>query len=46
MYFILISGLKYERENEEDMKDKLDFQAPPPEHYPPGGKCVSRGRGY
>ncbi|KAH9491870.1 Dynein assembly factor 5, axonemal [Bulinus truncatus] len=28
-------GLKYEVENEEDFKDKLDFQAPPPSHYPP-----------
>ncbi|XP_005100812.1 dynein assembly factor 5, axonemal [Aplysia californica] len=29
-------GLKYERENEDDFKDKLDFQALPPKHYPPG----------
>ncbi|KAK0056558.1 dynein assembly factor 5 axonemal [Biomphalaria pfeifferi] len=28
-------GLKYERENEEDLKDKIDFQALPPSHYPP-----------
>lgn len=28
-------GLKFERENEEDLKDKLDFVAPQPAHYPP-----------
>ncbi|CAL1545836.1 unnamed protein product [Lymnaea stagnalis] len=30
------AGLKYERENEDDLKDKLDFQAPAPCHYPAG----------
>ncbi|XP_067671064.1 dynein axonemal assembly factor 5-like [Haliotis asinina] len=28
-------GMKYERENEEEMKDKIDFAAPNPSHYPP-----------
>ncbi|GFO25560.1 dynein assembly factor 5, axonemal-like [Plakobranchus ocellatus] len=28
-------GLKYERENEDDLKDKLDFVSPQPGHYPP-----------
>ncbi|RUS89825.1 hypothetical protein EGW08_002437 [Elysia chlorotica] len=28
-------GLKYERENEDDLKDKLDFVSPQPAHYPP-----------
>ncbi|KAK3090687.1 hypothetical protein FSP39_013747 [Pinctada imbricata] len=28
-------GLKYEKENEEELKDKLDFAKPAPAHYPP-----------
>ncbi|PVD38342.1 hypothetical protein C0Q70_00954 [Pomacea canaliculata] len=28
-------GIKYEQENEDDFKDKQDFVAPPPSHYPP-----------
>ncbi|XP_074649053.1 dynein axonemal assembly factor 5-like [Tubulanus polymorphus] len=28
-------GLKYEEENEDDLKDKQDFMKPPPAHYPP-----------
>ena len=34
-----VPGLKYERENEDDLKDKLDFVAPAPQHYPDGGEC-------
>lgn len=30
------AGLKFEQENEEDLKDKLNFPKPPPEHYPKG----------
>ena len=29
-------GVKYERENENDLKDKMDFIKPDPEHYPLG----------
>ncbi|XP_006167960.2 dynein assembly factor 5, axonemal [Tupaia chinensis] len=28
-------GLQWQKENEEDLKDKLDFASPPPAHYPP-----------
>ncbi|XP_042542621.1 dynein axonemal assembly factor 5 isoform X2 [Dipodomys spectabilis] len=28
-------GLQWQKENEEDLKDKLDFASPPPTHYPP-----------
>lgn len=31
-------GLQWEKENEEDLKDKMDFSVSPP-HYPKGGKC-------
>lgn len=31
-----VSGLKYQGENEEDLKDKQDFMKPDPDHYPPG----------
>ncbi|KAM6155395.1 dynein axonemal assembly factor 5 [Rhynchocyon petersi] len=27
-------GLQWQKENEEDLKDKLDFAVPPPAHYP------------
>ncbi|XP_003416624.2 dynein axonemal assembly factor 5 [Loxodonta africana] len=27
-------GLQWQKENEEDLKDKLDFATPPPPHYP------------
>ena len=30
-----ISGLKYEDENENDLKDKQDFVKSDPENYPP-----------
>ncbi|XP_073504143.1 dynein axonemal assembly factor 5 [Phyllobates terribilis] len=29
-------GLQWEKENEDDLKDKMDFSAPCPTHYPPG----------
>ncbi|XP_038618727.1 LOW QUALITY PROTEIN: dynein assembly factor 5, axonemal [Tachyglossus aculeatus] len=29
-------GLQWQKENEDDLKDKLDFAAPPPSHYPEG----------
>ncbi|XP_067946084.1 dynein axonemal assembly factor 5-like isoform X2 [Watersipora subatra] len=29
-------GIRYLRENENDLKEKEDFEAPQPEHYPPG----------
>ncbi|XP_021571179.1 dynein assembly factor 5, axonemal, partial [Carlito syrichta] len=28
------AGLQWQKENEEDLKDKLDFACPPPPHYP------------
>ena len=38
-YFSMgLAGIKYEQENEDDFKDKQDFVAPPPQHYPPGGE--------
>jgi len=30
-------GLQWEKENEEDLKDKMDFSVPP-SHYPKGGE--------
>jgi len=30
------AGLKYERENEQDLKDQLNYPKPPPDHYPKG----------
>lgn len=32
-------GLKWQEENEADLKDKLDFASPPPPHYPEHGEC-------
>lgn len=32
-----LAGIKYEQENEDDFKDKQDFVAPAPQHYPPNG---------
>jgi len=32
------TGLKYASENENDLKDKMDFVQSDPDHYPPGGK--------
>ena len=32
-------GLQWQRENEEDLKDKLDFATPPPAHHPSPGEC-------
>ncbi|KAM9096465.1 dynein assembly factor 5, axonemal [Sarcophilus harrisii] len=29
-------GLQWQKENEDDLKDKLDFASPPPFHYPKG----------
>jgi len=29
--------LKYASENENDLKDKMDFVEPDPLHFPPGG---------
>ena len=34
---IVFSGIRYLRENENDLKEKEDFEAPQPHHYPPGG---------
>ncbi|XP_058141656.1 dynein axonemal assembly factor 5 [Dasypus novemcinctus] len=28
-------GMQWQKENEEELKDKLDFASPPPPHYPP-----------
>lgn len=36
----IISGLKYEKENEDDLKDKQDFEKEAPSHYPPNGKST------
>lgn len=37
-------GLQWEKENEDDIKDKLDFYAVPP-HYPKGGEyCKEPGK--
>ncbi|XP_076458968.1 dynein axonemal assembly factor 5-like [Babylonia areolata] len=36
-------GLKYEQENENDFKDKQDFVAPHPEHYPPNKERPNLG---
>ncbi|XP_014839107.1 PREDICTED: dynein assembly factor 5, axonemal [Poecilia mexicana] len=30
------AGLQWEKENEDDIKDKMDFLLSPPPHYPPG----------
>ncbi|XP_077172345.1 dynein axonemal assembly factor 5-like [Paroedura picta] len=35
-------GLQWEKENEEDIKDKLDFYSTPP-YYPPGGEYRQDG---
>ena len=35
---IFLLGLKYEGENEDDLKDKQDFVKPDPEHYPSTGE--------
>ncbi|XP_069124070.1 dynein axonemal assembly factor 5-like [Argopecten irradians] len=29
------TGMKYEKENEEELKDKIDFEKETPQHYPP-----------
>ncbi|XP_063284965.1 dynein axonemal assembly factor 5 [Pelobates fuscus] len=36
-------GLQWEKENEDDLKDKLDFSALPPSHYPAGVKRPGLG---
>lgn len=33
-------GLQWEKENEEDLKDKMDFSVSP-SHYPKGGECCT-----
>ena len=38
----LILGLKYEGENEKDLKDQQDFARPDLEHYPKDGKGYSQ----
>lgn len=35
-------GLQWQRENEDDLKDKLDFASPPPAHHPSPGECSPR----
>ena len=35
-------GLQWQRENEDDLKDKLDFATPPPAHHPSPGECSRR----
>ena len=37
-YFFL-PGLKYENENEQELKDKMDFPKQEYTHYPAGGEC-------
>lgn len=37
-------GLQWQTENEEDLKDKLDFASPPPAHHPSPGECLPRPR--
>lgn len=32
------AGAQWEKENEEDIKDKMDFLLTPPPFYPPGGQ--------
>jgi len=34
--------VKYESENEKDLKDLQDFPPPDPDHYPPGGGFTKR----
>ncbi|XP_045140257.1 dynein axonemal assembly factor 5 [Echinops telfairi] len=36
-------GLQWQKENEEDLKDKLDFATPPPPHYPQQGSRPGLG---
>lgn len=31
-------GAQWEKENEEELKDKMDFLLSPPPHYPAGGQ--------
>lgn len=38
-------GLQWEKENEDDLKDKMDFTVSP-SHYPKGGKCCSESGFY
>lgn len=38
-------GLQWEKENEEDLKDKMDFSVSP-SHYPKGGKCCTESGFY
>lgn len=34
------AGLQWEKENEDDIKDKMDFLLSTPAHYPPGGEYL------
>lgn len=34
-------GAQWEKENEEEIKDKMDFLLTPPPFYPPGGQSLS-----
>ena len=40
--YICVTGVKYESENEKDLKDLQDFPPPDPDHYPPGGEFTTR----
>ena len=40
--FVIFAGLKYERENENDLKDKLDFPDEVPANYPPGSEYLEK----
>lgn len=33
-------GTQWEKENEDDLKDKMDFLLSPPLQYPPGGELI------
>lgn len=35
-------GTQWEKENEDDIKDKMDFLLTPPPHYPLGGQSVDK----
>lgn len=37
------AGLQWQQENEDDLKDKLDFAQPPPAHHPAPGEPACHG---
>lgn len=37
------AGLQWQQENEDDLKDKLDFTQPPPAHHPAPGEPACHG---